>query len=78
MKKRVSELLSALIFEMYKREFSDFTFETPPKKELGDLAFGCFPLARELKSAPAKIAQELKEYLDSQELPVYLDRVEAA
>lgn len=31
----------------------------PPDSKLGDLAFGCFILAKELKIAPPKIAQEL-------------------
>jgi arginyl-tRNA synthetase len=31
----------------------------PPKAELGDLAFPCFPLAKALRGAPAKIAAEL-------------------
>ena len=33
----------------------------PPTSEMGDLAFGCFPLAKALKLAPPKIAQELQE-----------------
>ena len=33
----------------------------PPQPEMGDLAFGCFPLAKALKLAPPKIAQELKQ-----------------
>lgn len=31
----------------------------PPRPEMGDLAFGCFPLARLLKKAPVDIAKEL-------------------
>lgn len=33
----------------------------PPKKNMGDLAFPCFLLAKELKSSPAKISSELSE-----------------
>jgi len=35
----------------------------PPKPELGDFAFPCFPLARTLRNAPAKIAASLAEQL---------------
>ena len=31
----------------------------PPRPEMGDMAFGCFPLARLLKKAPVDIAKEL-------------------
>ena len=33
--------------------------ETPPKPELGDVAFPLFPFARTLRKAPASIAQEV-------------------
>lgn len=33
--------------------------EKPPQKEMGDLAFPCFGLAKELKKAPQKIAEEI-------------------
>jgi arginyl-tRNA synthetase len=33
----------------------------PPKPEMGDLAFPCFPLAKALKQAPPRIAAELAE-----------------
>lgn len=35
--------------------------ETPPQKEMGDLAFPCFKLARVMRKAPPAIAAELKE-----------------
>jgi arginyl-tRNA synthetase len=35
-------------------------FVEPPNSDLGDLAFGCFILAKTLKKAPAVLAQELK------------------
>lgn len=37
--------------------------ETPPNRELGDVAFPCFILAKQLKKAPAVIAQELANEL---------------
>lgn len=37
----------------------------PPQPEMGDLAFGCFPLAKALKLAPPKIAQELQQKISA-------------
>ncbi|MFC1691854.1 arginine--tRNA ligase [Nanoarchaeota archaeon] len=37
--------------------------ETPPSFELGDYAFGCFELAKELKKAPAEIAQDIAKQI---------------
>ncbi|MEO0650859.1 MAG: arginine--tRNA ligase, partial [Planctomycetota bacterium] len=37
----------------------------PPKPEMGDLAFPCFPLAKALKTAPPKIAAELAEKVEA-------------
>lgn len=35
--------------------------EVPPSQDLGDYAFACFPLAKKLKKAPAKIAEDLAQ-----------------
>ena len=41
--------------------------EIPPNKEMGDFAFPCFKLARELKKAPPMIAAEIKEKIAENE-----------
>ena len=41
--------------------------EIPPNKEMGDFAFPCFKLARELKKAPPMIAAEIKEKISENE-----------
>ncbi|KKQ27372.1 MAG: Arginine-tRNA ligase [Candidatus Magasanikbacteria bacterium GW2011_GWC2_37_14] len=38
---------------------------TPPKPEMGDLAFACFGLAKEQGKNPAEVAKDLKKELDS-------------
>jgi arginyl-tRNA synthetase len=40
---------------------------TPPKANMGDVAFACFPLAKALKNAPNKIANELAETIEVSE-----------
>ncbi len=42
--------------------------KTPPRPELGDVAFPCFPLAKILRRAPNQIAQQLVERIRGDEL----------
>ena len=55
--------LEARILEVlaraYQIEFSSFASEQPPKVELGEFALTTFELAKRLKKAPRKIAEEL-------------------
>jgi arginyl-tRNA synthetase len=37
----------------------DLKVEAPPRPELGDLAVGCFTIAKALKKSPAQVAQEI-------------------
>ncbi len=65
--KRISEItnVDANTLEEY--------IEIPPNEELGDFAFPCFKLAKDLKKAPPIIAAEIKEKL---ELDDVVDRVD--
>lgn len=47
--------------------------EVPPSSELGDFAFPCFSLAKQLKKAPQQIALDLSKKISSKEL----EKVEA-
>ena len=38
--------------------------EVPPRPEMGDFAFPCYILAKELRKAPPLIAKELAEKID--------------
>lgn len=42
----------------------DRFLSAPPKPDLGDLAFGCFALAKKLRKNPAQIAADLAERVD--------------
>ncbi len=46
-----------------KEELANY-IEKPKNSEMGDYAFPCFKLAKELKKAPAIIAEELKNNMD--------------
>ncbi len=54
------EILKALSAASGK-DIDESIIETPPNPELGDYAFPCFSLAKELKKSPIMIAKELSE-----------------
>lgn len=68
MEKQISELLIKKIKEKYNIDLDDIKLEVPPKKDLGDFAFGCFMLSKELKKNPAQIAEELVGYIKEDNL----------
>lgn len=59
----------------FAREELERALEVPPKKEMGDFAFPCFILARELKMAPHQIALELRAAIGT-EHPTDFDDVQ--
>lgn len=71
-KQQIAEQLATLIGWEQARVVA--ALETPPDSQMGDLAFPCFPLARELRKAPPAIAAELAGQFPSLQL---LERVEA-
>lgn len=50
---------------------------SPPKAEMGDIAFPCFGLAKEQKTSPAAVATALAEKISSHKLPKLIERVQA-
>lgn len=56
---KIAEMISN-VTKISKEELRSF-IEKPKNSEMGDYAFPCFKLAKELKKAPALIAQDLKE-----------------
>ena len=52
--------------------------ETPPSSELGDFAFPCFVLSKQLKQPPQKIALDLKNDLTGKSKIFSLVRVDGA
>lgn len=63
--------IAQVIKEVADKEFNtdlDLTnlyngLTTPPDRKLGDVAFACFPLAKELKSSPVQISGKLQELI---------------
>lgn len=57
----MKELIAKLISENTKTKGAEIlsSIEIPPSPEMGDFAFPCFVLAKELKKNPVQIAQEI-------------------
>ena len=64
------------IIELLKKEtnLDDIPLEKPPKPELGDYAFPCFSLSKQLKKSPAEIAKELSAKLKKPKCLIVLRR----
>ncbi|MCF6139373.1 arginine--tRNA ligase [Pseudalkalibacillus berkeleyi] len=64
----------SIIIDSLSEEDLKKSLEVPPNREMGDLAFPCFILAKHLKQSPVQIAKELEGKLSSSDV---FDRVEA-
>ncbi len=75
------KILQAIFVEIEKtfgvQKIDTSVVTVPPKKELGDWAFPCFQIAKELKQSPAQVATEWANKLSGVTLP-YVERVVAA
>jgi len=77
------DLIEKYILQILKKsldvELTDIKLETPPKKDMWDIAFWCFILAKHLKKSPQEISGELKRLIENDsDKPSMLERVETA
>lgn len=64
------ERLHALLLELYQLDLSTFAIEQPPESKFGDYALPlAFELARALRKAPRKIAEEIVAALAAHPIP---------
>lgn len=49
----------------------EVTLSVPPNSEMGDFAFACFPLAKELKKNPMEVARQLVDTIEREHLEHY-------
>jgi len=67
------------IQEKYNISLQHISLETPPKSDMGDFAFGCFLLAKEMRKSPQAIAEEIKKYIEEDTMkPQEIDHIEVA
>ncbi|MEY7999955.1 arginine--tRNA ligase [Clostridium sp. Mt-5] len=71
-KKLVAEKIQENINVNLQLDFIEGLIEIPPKPEMGDYAFPCFQLAKNLKKSPNIIAQELKDKIEKN----YFEKIE--
>lgn len=71
----MKELIAKILAKSLGKKESEIIplIEIPPKPEMGDFAFPCFSLAREMKKNPAQIADELMEKI---KLPKEIEKAE--
>jgi len=76
MKEKIIGILNNVIDFMSEDQIAEF-IEQPPKKELGDYAFPCFRLAKELHKAPQMIAADIADQIKSGDSDIsFLDKVD--
>ena len=61
------KLISDLIEEVLNINVYD-SIEIPPDSNMGDFAFPCFKLAKELRKSPQSIAEDLKSKLSHESI----------
>ena len=61
-KKEISNAI-AKVTNLDEKELENY-LEVPPNSDLGDYAFPCFKLAKELRKAPPMIAKDIKENIE--------------
>lgn len=65
-KKEVSDLINQAITKEFDKDYDSYReLSSPPKANMGEYAFGCFPLTKEFKKAPNQIAKDLESIINS-------------
>ena len=75
MDKFQKEIIKQLKKAGVKKEFAESALDKPKKSELGDYAFPCFPLAKDMKKKPHDIAQDLARKIPLSKLIVKIQVV---
>jgi arginyl-tRNA synthetase len=65
----IVETVATAIQSIWKQSPPQLTLEYPPQVEMGHFALGCFPLAKTLHMAPAKIAAKIADLLNEGQIP---------
>ncbi|MGB5986236.1 MAG: arginine--tRNA ligase [Desulfobacterales bacterium] len=65
----IVETVATAIQSIWNQSPPQLTLEYPPQVEMGHFALGCFPLAKTLRMAPAKIAAKIADLLNEGQIP---------
>lgn len=58
---KIKQNIKDNVNSIYSIALDDFDLDLPPSEDLGDFAFACFDLAKQLKSSPPDIAKKLAD-----------------
>jgi len=78
MKGQIKKIIKKALKNLKVGEEIDIELSTPPKPEMGDFAFGCFPLAKVLGKSPVEIAEELAETIKNTDENGLIEDVQTA
>ncbi|MBW7954231.1 arginine--tRNA ligase [Candidatus Gracilibacteria bacterium] len=67
-KSKLNNILINAIFTLYNIKIDEIKLENPPKKEFGDFCFAPFLISKEIKKSPNQISNELKDYLQNNDI----------
>ena len=67
MQQQIIKIIKKSLDNLGVSEKIDIELSAPPKPEMGDFAFGCFPLAKVLGKSPIEIAEELAKVVKKEE-----------
>ncbi|GAA4653467.1 arginine--tRNA ligase [Anaerocolumna aminovalerica] len=72
--KEISKLIANYASEIPEETIASL-IEIPPNSTMGDYALPCFPLAKIYHKNPTNIAEDIKQYIDSANIP-FIDKTE--
>lgn len=74
MKENTVKILKESLGSTLDKKVIENLIEIPPEKSLGDFAFPCFSLAKEMKKSPVEIAKDLADKI-SKKIPLEFEKV---
>ena len=77
-KEKIGEIIKKAIADLGIKENIEIELSAPPKPEMGDFAFGCFPLAQSLGESPVEVAEKLKETIKNITKDDFVEDVQTA
>ncbi len=82
LKNRLEKIIREILWKMGVEYDGGIELSAPPKVEMGDFAFGCFPLAKILQKSPNEVAEKLVKEIsglinESDEASDLIESVEA-
>lgn len=75
--KKIEKDIKTILKDVGFDAFNNIEFSIPPKRDMGDCAFPCFEIAKNLKQNPAQVAQDIVEKIKKLKGHKFIDEVKA-